>query len=38
MFSMLVVAIMAGMAGLILYELIDEVRGSSHDLHDHYHE
>ena len=38
MFSMLVIAIMGSMVGLVLYELIEEIRGSKHQLHDHYHE
>ena len=38
MFSMLVVAIFGGMVGLVLYELVQEVRGGSRDLHDRYHE
>ena len=38
MFSMLVIAILGSMVGLIIFELVQEVRGSSHELHDHYHE
>ncbi len=38
MLSMLVIAILGGMVGLVLYELVDEVRGGSHELHDRYHE
>lgn len=38
MLNVLVVAILAGMAGLVLYEIIDEVRGGSNRLHDRYHE
>ena len=38
MLNMLVIAILGGMVGLILYELVDEVRGGSHELHDRYHE
>lgn len=38
MLNLLVIAILGGMAGLILYELVDEVRGGSHELHDRYHE
>lgn len=38
MLNILVVAILAGMAGLVLYEIIDEVRGGSNRLHDRYHE
>ena len=38
MFSVLVIAILGSMAALVAYELIDEIRGSKDDLHDHYHE
>ena len=38
MLSMLVIAILGGMVGLVVYELVEEVRGGSHDLHDRYHE
>jgi hypothetical protein len=38
MLSMLVVAILGGMVGLVIYELVEEVRGGSHKLHDRYHE
>jgi hypothetical protein len=38
MLNMLVLAILGGMVGLVLYELVDEVRGGSHELHDRYHE
>jgi hypothetical protein len=38
MLNILVIAILAGMAGLVLYEIIDEVRGGSGRLHDRYHE
>ncbi len=38
MLSLWVVAILGGMVGLILYELVEEVRGGSHQLHDRYHE
>ena len=38
MFSLLAIAILAGMAGLVVVVLVDEVRGGSHELHDHYHE
>ncbi len=38
MLSMFVIAILGGMVGLVLYELIEEVRGGTHQLHDHYHE
>lgn len=38
MLNILVVAIFAGMAGLVVYEIIEEVRGGSGRLHDRYHE
>ena len=38
MLNMLVMAILGGMVGLVLYELVEEVRGGSHELHDRYHE
>lgn len=38
MLSLWVIAILGGMVGLILYELIAEVRGGRHQLHDRYHE
>jgi hypothetical protein len=38
MLSMLIIAILGGMVGLVLYELVEEVRGGSHELHDRYHE
>jgi hypothetical protein len=38
MLNMFVIAILSGMAGLVVYELIQEVRGSSQQLHDRYHE
>jgi hypothetical protein len=38
MLNILVIAILAGMAGLVLYEIIDEVRGGSSRLRDRYHE
>jgi hypothetical protein len=38
MFTVFFIAIMASMVGLVLYELVDEVRGSERELHDHYHE
>jgi hypothetical protein len=38
MLSMLVIGILGGMAGLVLYELVQEVRGGSRKLHDRYHE
>ncbi len=36
--SMFVIAILGGMVGLVLFELIEEVRGGTHQLHDRYHE
>lgn len=38
MLNILVIAILSGMAGLVLYEIISEVRGGSDRLHDRYHE
>lgn len=38
MLSMLVIGILGGMAALVIYELVAEVRGGSHELHDRYHE
>ena len=38
MLSLLVMAILGGMVGLVLYELVQEVRGGSKELHDRYHE
>jgi len=38
MLSAWVIAILAGMVGLVVYELVQEVRGGSHRLHDRYHE
>lgn len=38
MLNVLVVAILAGMAGLVVYEIIEEVRGGSGRLRDRYHE
>jgi hypothetical protein len=38
MFSMLVIGILGSMVGLVLFELISEIRGSRGELHDHYHE
>ncbi len=38
MFTFLFIGILASMVGLVVYELIDEVRGSEHELHDHYHQ
>ncbi len=36
MFSMLVIGMLGSMVGLVLYELIDEIRGAKGQLHDHY--
>ena len=36
--SWLVISILGGMAGFVLYDLIQEVMGSSDQLHDRYHE
>ena len=38
MLSMFVIAILGGMVGLVLYELVEEVRGGQDQLHDRYHE
>ena len=38
MWNMFVFAILSGMVGLIAYEIIQEIGGSSEALHDHYHE
>lgn len=38
MLSMFVIAILSGMVGLVIYELVEEVRGGQHELHDRYHE
>jgi hypothetical protein len=38
MFSLLALGMLGGMVGLVIYELIQEVRGGANDLHDHYHE
>lgn len=38
MFDLLGVLMLGGMAGLIAYEFVQEVRGSSSGLHDRYHE
>lgn len=38
MLNILVIAILAGMAGLVVYEIVTEVRGGSNRLHDRYHE
>lgn len=38
MMTMFVFAVLAGMAGLVAFEIIQEVRGGSDRLHDRYHE
>jgi hypothetical protein len=38
MLSLIVIAILGGMAGLIVYEIVQEVRGGSGKLRDRYHE
>lgn len=38
MFDWVALAMLSGLVGLVMYELIQEVRGSSDQLHDHYHE
>lgn len=38
MLSLWVIAIFGGMVGLVLYELVEEVRGGANQLHDRYHE
>lgn len=38
MFSAMVFVILAGLAGLVAFEVYQEIRGSSEKLHDHYHE
>jgi hypothetical protein len=38
MLSIIVMAILGGMAGLIVYEIVDEIRGGSGKLRDRYHE
>jgi hypothetical protein len=38
MVTLFVIALLGGMAGLVVYELIQEVQGGSHRLHDRYHE
>jgi hypothetical protein len=38
MLSVFGIAMMGGMVGLVLYELIQEVRGGSDQLQDRYHE
>ena len=38
MFTTLIFAMLAGMAALVVYEIIEEVRGGKHQLKDRYHE
>lgn len=38
MLSLWVIAMLGGMVGLVLYELVQEVRGGHNQLHDRYHE
>ncbi len=38
MASMFVIAVFGAIVGLVLYEIIEEVRGGSQQLHDRYHE
>jgi hypothetical protein len=38
MLSLWVIAMFAGMVGLVIYELVAEVRGGHHRLRDRYHE
>lgn len=38
LFHVLGIAMLAGLAGLVAYELIAEVRGAGERLQDHYHE
>lgn len=38
MFDIIANAILSGMAGLVAYEIISEVRGGSGKLHDRYHD
>ena len=38
MWSMFVIALLGGMVVLVLFELVEEVRGGSDQLHDRYHE
>jgi hypothetical protein len=37
-FHLLSIAMLAGLAGVVLYELVAEVRGAGEGLHDRYHE
>lgn len=38
MFYLLVIGIFGAMISLIIYEVVDELRGSTHKLEDRYHE
>jgi hypothetical protein len=38
MLDIIVMAILGGMAALIAYEIVDEIRGGSGKLHDRYHD
>jgi hypothetical protein len=38
LFHLLSIAMLAGLAGLVAYEIFAEVRGASEGLHDRYHE
>ncbi|MET3131304.1 hypothetical protein AAKU55_001563 [Oxalobacteraceae bacterium GrIS 1.11] len=38
MFTVLIIGIFGAMIGLIIYEVVDELRGSSQKLMDRYHE
>lgn len=38
MLDLMVVGILSGLAALVAFEIYQEVRGSSNDLHDRYHE
>jgi hypothetical protein len=37
-FHLLSIAMLAGLAGVVVYELVSEVRGAGEGLHDRYHE
>ena len=38
MFELMVMGILGGLAALVAFEIYQEVKGSSSDLHDRYHE
>lgn len=38
MVGMIVLAVFGAIAGLVLYEIVEEIRGGSQQLHDRYHE